>query len=212
VGSKSARKWCRWSRRPADRLPRRGTDRLEDGVAWLLVAAALLLVPLIGTVAAGVHHDGVLRAAVESAERRQVPAEVVAETPGGVGRPVGRIAGWTGPDGQPRTGRVPLAHPVVLVPALPGEPSSPGTGAVVPAVGQRILIWIDARGAVTRPPATPDQAVQAAVVVSVALAVTGLVAIGGIWLAVRALTARLNAARWEREWARVGPRWSRRVH
>jgi hypothetical protein len=181
-------------------MPRRATDRVEDAVAWMLVAAGLLLVVLIGSVAGAVYSDGLDRVAAEHADRHQVPAELLtaAEQPGRslgrIGRVESRPASWVGPQGQPRTGQVPV----------------PPTAAR-DAEG-RVLIWVDDAGRATRPPVTPAQTGQAAVLVAIAMAAAGTVALGGIWLAVRALVDRLNAARWEREWARVGPRWSRRVH
>jgi hypothetical protein len=40
----------------------------------------------------------------------------------------------------------------------------------------------------------------------------GLIVLSGGWIGVRALVARSNDRRWERDWARVGPLWSGRVH
>ena len=51
-------------RRPvAGRLPRRGTDRVEDVVAWVLTVAALLLVVAAASAALGVHARETERAA-----------------------------------------------------------------------------------------------------------------------------------------------------
>lgn len=177
----------------AERLPRRATDRVEDVVAWLLIAAGLLLVVLAGAAARDVHRDSLERARVENGQRHQVSAVLIAGSSGMPGRYESRIARWTGPDEQPRIGRVP-------VPGVWGRP------------GDRVQVWVDDTGAPARPPATSAEAVQAAVVTAVAVLMAGLVLLGAAWLGLRALTARCNDARWEREWARVGPLWSRRVH
>jgi hypothetical protein len=183
VGAKSARE----RGRRMDRLPRRGTDRLEDAVAWLLIAAGLLAVVLIGSLTAAVHRAGMERAAVETTERHQVPAALVAS------------AGLY----KTQVGPLPVARSAP-VPVMPGQPRT--------AAGRPVMVWVDAHGQPTRPPTTPAGAVQAAVAVAVGLSVVALLALAGIWTGVRTVTARLNDARWEREWARVGPRWSRRVH
>jgi hypothetical protein len=165
---------------------------VEDVVAWLLVAAGLLLVVLAGAAARDVHRDGLERARVQDAQRHQVSAVLIAGSDGMPGRYESRIARWTGPDEQQRIGRVP-------VPGVWGRP------------GDRVDVWIDATGAPTRPPATASEAVQAAGVTAGAVLTAGLVLLSAAWLGLRAVTTRCNDARWEREWARVGPLWSRRV-
>lgn len=174
-------------------MPRRATDRVEDLTAWLLVTAALLLLVLAGVAAAAVYRDGVRRSGTEAAQRHQVTAEIVGRPSGVAGRyPVG-TARWTDPDGIPRIGRVPMT-------------------ATRPAAEGTTRIWVDAAGAPSRPPTTPALAVQAAAVTAVTVCLVGLALLAAAWAGVRALVDRCNAARWEREWARVGPRWSRRVH
>lgn len=196
---RAARRGRRIRRRATGRMPRRATDRVEDVVAWLLVAAGMLLVVLIGTVASAVYQDGLGRVTAEHATRHQVPAELVAtaapanRTLGRAGRVESRTARWLGPRGQLRTGQVPVPP-----------------GAARDADG-RVLIWVDDAGRATRPPATAAQTMQAALLVAIAIAAAGAVALGGIWLGVRAVVDRCNDARWERDWARVGPRWSRQV-
>jgi hypothetical protein len=103
------------------------------------------------------------------------------------------VARWTTADGTVHTGRVPVT-------------------AVRPGTDGTMRIWIDAAGALSRPPTTAGQAVQAAAVTFVAVALAGLALLAAAWAGVQALVDRRNAARWEREWARVGPKWSRRVH
>jgi hypothetical protein len=191
--------------RRADRLPRRATDRVEDAVAWLLITAGLLAVLLIGTVTSAVYRTGMERAAVEAADRHQVPAELLGTGAPGVSSQRVHTARWWSPNGVARTGRVPVQHNLPA-PVVPGQQRS-----TAPAAGRQLLIWVNAQGTPTRPPTTAAGAAQAAVAVAVALSVVALLTLVGAWTSVRALTNRLNYARWEREWARVGPRWSRQV-
>jgi hypothetical protein len=79
------------------------------------------------------------------------------------------------------------------------------------AAGTVVDVWIGADGRIVDPPVQPLGAVLAGGGVA-----GGVLAIGGgllyaLWSAVRWLTAAANDRRWEREWARVGPDWSRRV-
>jgi hypothetical protein len=194
VGWDSVRRAGRGRIRPAaDRMPRRATDRIEDLVAWLLVAAALLMILLAITVATAVHRNGVQRAALEMAHRHQISAELIARPAAVTGRYQVGTARWTTPDGAPRIGRVPIT-------------------AIRPDTNGTVRIWVDDDGAPSRPPSTPAGALQAAIAAAVAMALVGLGTLAAAWAGVRVLVDRANAARWEREWARVGPRWSRRVH
>jgi hypothetical protein len=188
-----ARGWGVRRGRGPDRMPRRPTDRVEDLAAWLLLAAGLLVLVFAGSVAAAVHREGVARARVEVVQRHQVDAELVVAPAPVSGRYRVGTARWTAPDGSTRTGRVPVTA------------TRPGTDGT-------LRIWVDETGSLSRPPTTPGQAAQAAVVTFLAVVIVGIALLAGAWAGVRLLVDRSNAARWEREWARVGPRWSRRVH
>jgi hypothetical protein len=185
---RAARRRC-----TVDRMPRRPTDRVEDLVAWLLAAAGLLTLMLAGTVAGAVHSDGVARSSTEATHRHEVAAELIARPGPMSGRYQVGTARWTATDGVVHTGRVPVT-------------------AIRPGTDGTLRIWIDDAGALSHPPTTPGQAVQAAAVAFVAVALIGLALLAGAWAGVQVFIDRRNAARWEREWARVGPRWSRRVH
>jgi hypothetical protein len=191
-------------------MPRRATDRVEDVAAWAFTAMALLLVVVAAGVGGDVHRDGVARAATESQQRHRVPAEVLAEERSEE-HPTGNRfrsvpARWAGPDGVPVTGRV------TLDPALPVGRTGVPPRAASAAPGQQVTIWVDGSGQPTRPPATAEQASQAGVVAAVVMVLLGLIVLSGGWIGVRALVARSNDRRWERDWARVGPLWSGRVH
>jgi hypothetical protein len=89
------------------------------------------------------------------------------------------------------------------------------TGSVVmttsaPA-GTEVVVWLDATGKVTGPPLRPVNPVFGAAVAAVGLLCVGATVLVVTWLGVRAATGRLNSRRWEREWARVEPRWRRTV-
>ncbi|WP_214406895.1 Rv1733c family protein [Pseudonocardia lacus] len=182
------------------------SDRVEDLAAWVFIAAALLLVVVAGGVGGGVHRDGLARAATESVQRHRVPAEVLADQRAAGSRMRSATARWAGPDGVPITGRI------TLDPALPAGRAGALVRPPLVEPGRHVPIWVDGEGRPTRPPATAAQAAQAGVIAAVALVLAGLTVLGGGWLGVRALVARSNDRHWEREWARVGPRWSRRVH
>ncbi|MGD9527137.1 Rv1733c family protein [Pseudonocardia sp.] len=173
-------------------FPRRLPDRIEDAAAWLLATLALL-----ATLGAALVGQAVYAAAAgEQArtDRVQVTATVLEDappvlTPGPAAPAMSVRAAWTAPDG-PHTGQI------VVAGQLPA-------GSVYP-------IWVDLSGRpVPAPPSTVD-----AVVSGVALAMSVLVGafsmLAGLWWAVRAWTRRLASAAWEREWAAVEPRWSRR--
>lgn len=177
--------------RPARRRP---TDVVEDVAAWVLTSAgALLLVAAILSGSAA-HADAVERGRLEHASRTTVEAVLVADAPAVTGRgsPPGRAradAAWVAPDGTSHTGRV----------------SAP-VGA---RAGSTVAAWIDRDGRLVTPPLDADGAAATGVVVAVGLLLLGGPVLGLCWAGVRALTGRANAARWEREWARVGPEWSR---
>ncbi|MCO1653464.1 hypothetical protein KDL28_00185 [Pseudonocardia sp. S2-4] len=187
-------------------MPRRLSDRVEDFAAWLFIVTALLLVVVAAGVGGSVHRDGLARSAADSAQRKQVPAEVLADDRAVTARFRTVSARWAGPDGVPITGRIALER------AAPAGRAGAPARAASTAPGRQVMIWVDDRGHPGPPPATAAQAVQAGVVAAVTLVLLGLVALGGGWLGVRAVVARSNGRHWEREWARVGPRWSGRVH
>src|SRR6185295_5765905 len=77
-------------------LPRRVTDRVEDAVAWALLACALLVVAVGVVTGMAVCAATVERARVEAAERTPTTAVLVQDVP-------------TVPFANPTTGRMPVA-------------------------------------------------------------------------------------------------------
>ncbi|WP_214404360.1 Rv1733c family protein [Pseudonocardia lacus] len=177
-----------------DRLPRRGTDRLEDAAAWLLMIAGLLLVVLAVTAALGVGASATARARAETAERVEVPATVLRDAPEvavlpGAGLPrVLTDVTWTEPDGTSRTG-------AALAPALT-------------RAGQPVTVWLDRSGQPVDEPFDEASAGIAAVAVCVFVLMAGAVVLTTAWIGVRHGIAVLNGRGWEREWERVGPEWT----
>ncbi|MFJ3334550.1 hypothetical protein [Streptomyces sp. NPDC086766] len=177
---------------------RRRSDVVE---AWTTLAVAVLLflgAPLAGVAAAWWAHDAARAvAAAERADRHRVRAEVVGRVPGspsvaqsGGEHTVRAEVRWDEAGRQARTA-------VARVPAAARH-------------GDRVDVWFDSRGRTVSSP--PDATTVWQHTVTVGAAVTG----GAVALvllvhsAVRREALRRRLAEWEREWARLGPEWTRR--
>ena len=68
---------------PAERLPRRRTDHMEDAAAWLLATIALFVLLLAIWGAAGVHADALDQSRLEHGQRTQVEAVLLNDPPPG---------------------------------------------------------------------------------------------------------------------------------
>ncbi|GAA2402425.1 hypothetical protein GCM10010420_31950 [Streptomyces glaucosporus] len=173
----------------------RGTDRAEG---WLALSAVLLIA--LATPAAAVWggraaHQALLETVRDQhRQRHQVWATVAETAPPPESDPEHgsghrAAATWTAPDGRTHSGTV-----------TTGRAAEPG---------DRLRVWTDARGELVPPPMDEATAVSHAVLAG---AGTACVAAGLVEaarrLAVRRLLAR-RYARWEEEWARVGPDWGR---
>ncbi|MDJ1131387.1 Rv1733c family protein [Streptomyces iconiensis] len=179
----------------------RRSDRRE---AWLALCAALLIVvgaPVVGLLSAEISHAALLRTAHEQQRERHhlwATAQHIALRPPLNAEPdtatpreerTRVTAHWTGPDGSPHTGTVPVRH------------------AVRP--GSRIQIWTDGEGHLTSRPMSTRGASSYSMLAGLA---AGSVVVGGVELG-RRLTVRLvmrrRYARWDEEWGRIGPDWGR---
>jgi hypothetical protein len=175
-------------------LPRRVTDRVEDAVAWALLACALFVVAVGVVTGIAVYAASVQRASVEAAERTPTTAVLVQDVP-------------TVPVANPATGRMPAA----------ATWRNPGgvvhTGVVQAGVGlvagAEVPVWVDRSGAVVPAPASALDAEAAGFGAGVVVVLTGGAFLAWLWWVVRRAAAARNAATWEREWARVGPAWRR---
>jgi hypothetical protein len=175
---------------------RRRSDVIE---AWLLpgvIAAFLILGPVLGgLVGLRVHADN---AAAQRAEQtwRRVPAVLLQAAPGPMLSDNGANAWlvWTPArwvaGGRARTGIVPA-------------PSGTRAGATV-------AVWVDRAGAAQPPPLTAAAAGnRVALAISFSLAALA-VFLAGLALLARRMLYRRRLADWEAAWLAVGPQWSRR--
>jgi hypothetical protein len=174
---------------------RRRTDKIAACAAALLLAAFLIGAPLLSVAAAGwAAHSG---AAHQPAGRswRPVPATVLRAAPaptaadGVLGYSL-VLARWTAPDGQVRTGRIPVSARITA--------------------GSTVRLWVDAAGSPADPPLNHRHVVALeATAVVIATATLGIMLLCLAWAGRRVLDRRRLAA-WEAAWAAVGPQWTRR--
>jgi hypothetical protein len=109
---------------------------------------------------------------------------------GGVLRSYQVLARWRAPDGQARTGRIPV-----------------GVGL---AAGRTVRLWVDPAGSPVGPPTNHRLKVaNGATAAVIATAALGMVLLCLAWAGRWALDRRRLAA-WEAAWAAVGPHWTKR--
>jgi hypothetical protein len=171
----------------------RGTDRVEDLVAWALLVAALLTIHFGCGLGFRVHDQVAEQAQAQARERTPATATLLADAPTigsayATEASVGAVATWLDRWGTPRTG-------IVTAPQ--------GLEA-----GETVPIWIDGSGApVPRPTSAGDAlavgALTAAVVIGACLCLLVF-----LWVILRRVTLAYNCAGWEREWREVAPIWS----
>ncbi|HEV2255734.1 MAG TPA: hypothetical protein VGS06_21370 [Streptosporangiaceae bacterium] len=180
-----------------DRNPlRRRSDRIEAAIRVVTLILLLVAVPM-AAVGAGLQADHLALRQVHAQQvaDHQVTAVLLQQAqPTGIPDPYTSVqmtlvlARWQPPGWPPRSGQV-------QAPA----------GA---RAGSTVTVWIDASGAITRPP--PDHRVIVGDVCITAV-VTGLVVsllvLGSSTLAQGALDRRRMRA-WDAEWRATGPRWS----
>jgi len=175
---------------------RRRTDKIATLLAALLLLVFLAGAPLLAIAAYG--WAGRVGAAEQRAERswREVPAVLLKSVPAPNSFGTGLFgyswvpARWVAPNGQARSGRIPVE--------------------VGMAAGRTVPIWVDAAGRPTDAPLT-DRAVQARAATVAAVATLALVVVLAVlaW-AGRKLLDRRRLTDWELAWAIVGPKWTRR--
>jgi len=192
-----------WLRRLArqfglDRNPlRRRIDRAQAALLFVLIAAFVAAAPVLTAVAG--HWARNAGISEQRAERgwRQVTATLLVPGPA-TGRNrtfpaapmmVRATAQWRAPDGQLRTG---------LVPVIPGV-----------RAGSTVPVWVNAAGFPGRQPLRTAQREQKAALAELvticALAVAAcLIADTG-----RKMFDRRRLASWDKEWRAIGPLWSR---
>lgn len=174
---------------------KRCSDRLQFAARLVLLAFALVSVPVALAAGTVVHEQ--LQVAVErrAAELVQVTAVAVEDArpheAAHSASPYRTTVRWTAPDGTARETRV-------RAPA--------GT-----SVGDPVTVWATADGRPTAAPMTSSGVTRSTIV---------FVALGWSWSLVAAVTAyaalcwaldRQRDRRWTREWAAIEPAWSGRV-
>jgi hypothetical protein len=175
---------------------RRRTDKIAIALAALLVTVFLIGAPWLAAAAVGwagraAHAGGrstlfshrVLAVLLQTARVPATSAEAV------LGYSLVR-ARWTAPDGQERTGAIPVSTDL--------------------AAGQTVPLLVDASGAPGSPAPNPRSVftwkVAAATAATAALGIVLLcLASAGRWA-----IDRRRIAHWEAEWAAVGPQWTKR--
>ena len=193
-GSRLARcaSWLGFDRNPL----RRRIDWIDAAIRVLTLISLLVAVPM-ATVVAGLQADHLAQRQVHAQQvaEHQVTAVLLRQAQStGIPDPYTSVqmtlvlARWQPPGGAPRSGQVPA-------------PAGARAGSIVP-------VWIDASGAITRPP--PDHRVIVGDVCVTAV-VTGLVAIAvvlGLGALARHVLDRRRMRAWDADWQATGPRWS----
>lgn len=175
---------------------RRRVDKFEAGARIMLVAAFLVLAPILAPMAGHLATSSGMREVRQERSWRAVRATLLRPAPQqnyGYGSMASFWvpARWTAPDGVTRSG---------LVPARAGLPS-----------GGSERIWVNRTGQVTgRQPMTTRLVSFRTFLVQLG-AVAGLLIVALVLMAtLRAVLDRRRMTCWAAEWASFGPRWSAR--
>lgn len=177
-------------------IPARGTDRVEDLVAWLLVSLGLLAG--LGAVLVGSAARDAALGPGRTGDVTAVSVVLLADVP-------------SSPSG---TRRFPSALPRVPVAWTAGGVERTGELALggPRAAGDDVSAWLGRDGRLwTTPPQHATEALAFGVGAALTTAAAAWALLNGIWSAVRQATAARNDAAWAREWAHVEPVWSRQV-
>jgi len=180
------------------RIPRRGTDWLEDAAAWVLISLGLIGAALSIIAGMQVHGSLLERAQLESSARTPVRAVLLQDAP-------------VIPSADDQENGPMVQVPVRWVDTDGTERVSEATVSGLPRAGDTVRLWADRDHHLVPPPTNADDAAAAGVVaagISLFLSVALLLV---LWCGVRHYAFTRNRARWEREWAEVEPRWSGRA-
>jgi hypothetical protein len=173
---------------------RRRTDKIAAWLAALLVVLFIIGAPAVSMAAIGWVGRSAATWQHTARSWRQVLAIVKRATPASLSWDLSGYswvpARWTAPDGQARSGLVPVS--------------------VAVTAGQTVRVWVDAGGTPTGPPLTTGMVVADEVrAAAVAVIVLGVVLLCLMGAASHVLDRR-RLAGWEAAWAVVGPQWTRR--
>jgi len=172
----------------------RWTDRLEDAMAWVLLAAGLLVVLFGSLFGIGVHDRLVDQARVEASDHMPAIATLLNASPtigsdSTLSAPLWTAATWRDRSGEAHTG-------ILQAPQ--------GLNA-----GGTFQIWIDRAGAPVPEPISDSDALAMATVIAALTFLVGASVLAALWGAVRRITLSYNCSAWEREWREVAVIWSR---
>lgn len=185
-----------WRRLHLGRNPlARLSDRLEAVLVIGSVLAALLAIPFAAAVGSEAYAAAMRQAAEQAADRREVTAVQLADSP-----PVTvRL------DGVPIKEKAQVHARWVV----PGGPVREGVVTVESGsvVGNEIRIWLDADGNVVDAPTTSTDAESQGIGVGLGLWLLCVALLAGFYLAGRSMLGRLRDAAWTRQWRKVSEDW-----
>jgi len=181
------------------RLPRRGTDWVEDTAAWVLATAALVCAVLSMFVGVRVYGTLLDRAHQEAVTRTPVQAVLLQDASpiaGAVDQGIGPVAQvpvrWVDTDGAVRVSQA----------SVDGAPHA----------GDTVTVWVDRAHHLVPQPTNIDDATAAGYVSAGIVLFMTLAMLAVVWCGVRQVALTRNCARWAREWAVVEPLWSGRTY
>jgi hypothetical protein len=173
---------------------RRGTDRVEDALAWLLTALGMIVLIGAVTIGVGVYTQSMDRSRAHPADRLQATAVLLVDASDrvadqGSAAPFARVpARWTDSVGRQHEDEV-LARSHSRA-------------------GDQVSIWLDRDGDLASPPGSPLSAALDGLVIGIVMLGLGCILIAAVWIGLRRIIFQHNIRAWEREWARVGPGWT----
>lgn len=174
---------------------RRRLDRIQSMVVLTAVLLAVLMIPVAVAVSHAVTHSIERSEAERRSTMTQVQARALEETlpaipEAGTQATSSVRVSWTDPAGWPREGRanVPL-----------------GT-----AKDAEVTIWLDQSGEITTPPRRPGDGAAVGGAVGLSTVMLSWLLIAGLARLSVVPLDRRRLRDWDREWARVGPRWRHR--
>jgi hypothetical protein len=177
--------------RPAGRLPRRRTERVQRAIGWAIVLAGVLTVVAAVLLSSSAYRAGLERIEQDAAARTTVVGVLLDDAPpvgSGPSRPT-RVS-FVDQFGRPQIGQVPV------------------TGSL--GAGTAVRVEVDGSGRVGVERPSHGDAVFSAVAAAIAVVLGGGLLLVFAWMGVRALVLSRNCAAWEREWRLVEPQWSGR--
>lgn len=172
----------------------RWTDRIEDLVAWVLLAVGLLAVLFGCVLGIGIHDRLIQQSRIEALDRTPTSATLLERAPTiaspyATEAPVGVHATWQDRSGTTHTGLVTAPQGLDADDTLP--------------------IWIDGSGAAVPAPTSSGDAIAVAAMVVGIVILGSATVLAALWAILRRILLAYNCAAWEREWREVAPMWSR---